>query len=338
MGQARFIATGPVPVIVKETLAPFGPVQVAPATDEPTLLSLMDGTIGLVVRGVAYISARIIEAGRQLRVIARSGVGCDNVDVVAATARGIPVIYTPGAAARAVAEGAMAMVLALVKGIPILDRRLKEGDWEAREEGIVGDLAGARLGIVGLGRIGRQLARLSKPFDVRLLAYDPNVEKDLAEQAGAELVALDELLSQSDVIVLCAPLTEETRGIVNVRTLALVKPGAILVNVGRGALVESPDILFEALEARRLAAVGLDVYPKEPPDIAHPLFALPNVLCTPHVMGLSAEASRRTSAMMSEGMVAVLEGRQPENVVNPEVFLLRSSHAQHHGTLGGERP
>jgi len=320
MGSMSFLATGPVPPIVEEILGKFGPIYIAPASDEETLTALMDGAVGLIVRGVTRISARVIDAGKQLRVIGRSGIGCDNVDLAAATARKIPVIYTPGAPTTAVAEGAMAMILSLAKRLPELDRRTKAGDWEVRDNIEIRDLEGATLGVVGFGRIGRALARRAYSFNMRLLAHDPYVGREASEPLGAELVELDTLFATSDFIAVVAPLTEETRGMIDRRRLGLVKPGAILINLGRGAVLESLDTVYEALQAKRLRAVGLDVFPQEPPDTSHPIFSHPDVLCTPHALGLSLGARKKIFAMMSEGMAAILEGRIPENVINPEVF------------------
>jgi D-3-phosphoglycerate dehydrogenase / 2-oxoglutarate reductase len=274
----------------------------------------------LIVRGDTQISRRVVDAGERLRVIGRSGVGCENVDVAAATSRGIPVVYTPGASSRAVAEGAMTFMLALAKRLTELDYKTKSGQWSFRDNIRVYDLQGATLGIVGLGRIGQELANLARPFGMRILAFDPYVPKDQANEIATELVDLDSLFSQSDFIVLVAPLTKETTGMVNRCRLDLLKPGAILINVGRGALLESLDVVLEALENGKLAAVGMDVFPTEPPDVSHPIFLHPNMLCTPHAIGLSILATQNIFQMMSEGMAAVLDGRMPENVINPEVF------------------
>ena len=327
MDVMRIVASGPFPPITEQILSRFGPIQIAPKIDEATLIGLMHNTIALIVRGEPQITARVIEAGKHLRVIGRSGVGCDNVDLKAATARGIPVVYTPGASSRAVAEGALAMLLALAKQLPELDRKTKAGDWKARFSTSIGDLEGATLGIVGLGRIGREFARLVRPFDMRVLAYDPYVSQPLAAEAGAELVDLDFLLTQADFIVLLAPLTQETQGLIDRRRLDLVKPGAILVNLARGALLESLDMVYDALEGKKLAAVGLDVFPQEPPDVSHPIFTHPNMLCAPHAMGLSVSATHKIFTMMSEGMAAVLEGRAPDNVINPAAFQISSTGA-----------
>jgi len=314
------VATGRVPSIVEEILGRFGPIRALDAPDEESLAAAVRDAAALLARGSAKISARVIEAGRNLRVIGRSGVGYDTVDVAAATARGIPVVYTPGASTRVVAEGALAMILALVKRLPDLDRRTKAGDWAVRETFAVRDLEGSVLGIVGLGRIGSEVARLALPFGMRVLASDPLVSSEEAERLGVSLVDLDRLLAESDVVSLHAPLAANTRGLIDRQRLNQMKPGAILVNLGRGGLLESLDALQEALNSGRLAAAGLDVFPQEPPDVSHPVFSHPNLLASPHALGLTAGAARRIFTLVSQDMAAVLEGRRPERVVNPEVF------------------
>jgi phosphoglycerate dehydrogenase-like enzyme len=323
--HSGFLATGPVHPITNDILNRFGPIRVTHESSEDALVPLMAGAIGLIVRGNTPVSRRVVEAGEQLRVIGRSGVGCDNVDLAAATARGIPVIYTPGAASRAVAEGAMAYLLALAKRLTELDAKTKSGHWRTRDQMQVYDLQGATIGIVGLGRIGQEFASLLKPFEMRVLASDPYVPIKQAERVGAELVDLERLFSESNFVVLVAPLTKETRGIVNRRLIELMKPRSVLINVGRGALIESLDVLFDSLKNGNLGAVGLDVFPDEPPDVSHRLFSQPNFLCTPHILGLSVSATRNIFRMMSEGMAAILDGKVPSNVVNPEVFQKQSA-------------
>ena len=220
MKTVRFVSTGPVPPLVREILHPFGPVEIATTTDEDSLIQWMSGTIGLIVRGVTKVPARVIEAGTQLRVIGRSGIGCDNVDVRAATARGVPVVYTPGAGSRAVAEGAMALLLALAKRLPQLDASTKRGEWQSGLPARIDDLAGATIGIVGLGRIGKELAKMAHAFEMGVIAYDPYISKNEAALAGAGLVELDSLFARSDFICLHAPLTEATKGMVSRRRRA----------------------------------------------------------------------------------------------------------------------
>ena len=320
MNKCRIVVTGMSLPIVEEVLGPFGRIEIALQTDEESLIGMMKHTVGVIARGMTQISARLIASGMELRVIGRTGAGYDTIDLEAATTRGIPVVYAPGAGSRAVAEGTLSMILALAKRLQDLDRKTRRGEWSVRETLAISDLEGASLGIIGLGRIGSEVACLAKAFDMRILSYDPLISKDIAEQAGAELVDFDVLLKESDFISLNAPLNQQTRGMINRQRLSQVKRGAVLVNLARGGLLESLDVLDEALESGQLSAVGLDVFPEEPPDLSHPIFQRPDVLCTPHIMGLTAKAAQATFAMVSRGMADVLENRIPQNVANPEVF------------------
>jgi D-3-phosphoglycerate dehydrogenase / 2-oxoglutarate reductase len=268
------------------------------------------------VRGGSRVSEALIEAAPGLRVIGRSGVGFDEVDVEAATRRGIPVVITPEANAQAVAEGALALLLALVKRLPELDAAVRAGRWPDRDRSDVRDLEESTFGLLGLGRIGRRVAALALPFSMQVLAHDPYT----CEVEGVELVGLEELFSRSDYLSLHAPLTPETRGIVHADLLARAGPGAVLVNTSRGGLVRSLDDLYGALESGALDGVGLDVFEPEPPDVSHPLFSHPRVLVSPHALGMSRLARRRVFEEMSRGMAAVLRGGRAEHVANPEVY------------------
>jgi phosphoglycerate dehydrogenase-like enzyme len=307
--MTRVVSTGPVAPVAEQLLGP-----IAVAGDD--LRELARDAEALIVRGGSVVDAAMIDGAPRLRVIARTGVGLTEVDLEAATRRGIPVVFTPYAGARAVAEGALALLLALAKQLPLLDRVVREGRWHARDEVEIRDLEAATLGIVGFGRIGRELARLVEPFDARVLAYDPYVER----ANGVALVPLETLFAESDYVSLHAPLTEETRGLVDADLLARAKPGLILSNLARGALVRSPDDLLAALDSGRLAAVGLDVFEPEPPDLSHPLFRHPRVLLTPHALGLSRRARERIYREVAEGVLAVFRGDRPRAVANPEVY------------------
>jgi phosphoglycerate dehydrogenase-like enzyme len=181
-------------------------------------------------------------------------------------------------------------------------------------------MTGHTLGIVGLGKIGSHLARLAQPFEMTILGYDPFVNRDDARRIGVQLVPLDDLLSRSDYISLHVPLASQTRGLINRGSIARMKRGAILVNTSRGAVIESLDVLVEGLENGQLGAVGLDVFPTEPPDVSHQLFKNPNCICAPHVVGVSDLAMERICQTMARGMIDVLNGRKPPFCVNPEVL------------------
>jgi D-3-phosphoglycerate dehydrogenase len=299
------VATGPVAASAEELL---GEIVVA---SQGELEDLLPHAEVLIVRGGVLVTAETIAAAPRLRVIARSGVGFSEVDVEAATGRGIPVVLAPTAGAHAVAEGALALLLALAKQLPQLDSAVKEGRFAERDSFAIRELHGAELGILGYGRIGRRLAALAAPFEARVRFHDPYVE------GGVEL---ETLFAESDAVSIHAPLTAETRGIVDGRLLEHARPGLLLVNVARGALVRSPDDLLAALEAGRLGGVGLDVFEPEPPDVSHPLFAHPRVLCSPHALWRTPHAVDGIFREMSEGVLAALRGERPAAVANPELY------------------
>jgi D-3-phosphoglycerate dehydrogenase / 2-oxoglutarate reductase len=291
------VATGPVHPVAEEIL---GEIVVG------EWRALLPEVEALIVRGDAVVTAEDIGGAPRLRVIGRSGIGVDNVDVAAAKARGIPVVVTPGAGARAVAEGAFALALALLKRLPELDRAVREGEWSLRDRIDVGDVVGATVGIVGYGRIGRDLADLARGVGMHVLAHDPNVDE--------AATPLDALFAHSDVVSLHVPLSEETRGLVGPALLERAKPGLVLVNTARGGLVSSLDDLLAALESGRLGGVGLDVFDEEPPDPSHPLFAHARVLVTPHALGFTRSSREAVFRSMAEGVAAVLRGEQPTHV------------------------
>jgi D-3-phosphoglycerate dehydrogenase / 2-oxoglutarate reductase len=291
------VATGPVHPVAEEIL---GKIVVGDWRAQ-----LADAE-ALIVRGDADVTAADLDIAPKLRVIGRSGVGVDRVDVAAARARGIPVVVTPGANARAVAEGALTLALALLKRLPELGVAVATRDWDARDRLAIRDAQGAMLGIVGFGRIGRELADLGRALGMHVLAHDPLVDD--------ATTPLDALFENADVVSLHAPLMPETRGLVGPELLAQAKPGLVLVNTARGALVSSLDDLVAALESGRLGGVGLDVFDEEPPDPNHPLFAHPRVLATPHALGQTVGAREAVFRAMAEGVAAALRGETPPQV------------------------
>lgn len=287
-----------------------------PARDE--LLAAAAGLPGLCVTTVERVDGELLDAaGPQLRVVANYGVGYDNVDVAAATARGVIVSNTPGVLTRATAELTMALLLALV-------RRLCEGDRlvRARTPWILGPvfmlghgLAGRTLGIVGLGRIGQDVARLASAFGMRVVY----ASRSAASEAPYRRVELDELLASADVVSLHCPLTPETRHLIDQRALSLMRPNAILVNTTRGPVVDEA-ALVEALRAGLIAGAALDVYEHEPE--VHPgLLGLENVVLAPHLGSATVEAREAMGMLCVEALRAVLlERRCPSNAINPEAI------------------
>jgi len=267
---------------------------------------------GAIVRADAVVDAAFLDRVPRLRVLARTGVGVDHIDLPAASARGIPVIITPGSGTRAVAEGVLAMALHLVKRLRPLTDLVRHNRWAERTAVPVGDLEGATMGIVGYGRIGRRVGELAEAFGMRVVAYDPFS----APPSGIAVADVADLASASDVVTLHVPLTNETHHLVDKAFLDQIQPGALLINCGRGGLLDL-DAALAALESGRLAGVGLDVFDPEPP-MHHSLFDHPNVVLTPHLMGMTRRATAATYTDAARGVVDVLAGRPPAAVANPD--------------------
>jgi len=247
----------------------------------------------LLVRSKPLVTAEVISKAEKLKIIARAGVGLDNIDVKVAEAKGIKVINTPEAPTRSVAELTIGLMLAVARKIAYSDRKMREGRWVKKEaEGV--ELKGKTLGIIGFGRIGREVAAIaSKGLGMKILYYDvyrasPEVEKEL----GATYVDLETLVRESDVVSVHVPLTSETRGLVSEGLLKLMKKNAILINTSRGAVVDTK-ALIKALNEGWIAGAGLDVYEEEPLPPNHPLTQLDNVVLTPHIGASTEEAQER---------------------------------------------
>lgn len=307
-------------VLVTESIHPNGVKRLAREAETIYLPDRPGETIdqhlpevdGIVVRTARLSEARLSRAGR-LRVIGKHGVGVDNVDLAAARARGIAIVFTPGVNSQAVAEHALTLMLMLARRIPTASRLLREGQFDQARRTIVAlDLQGKTLGLVGLGQVGRRLAAICRQgLAMRVLAFDPYVTPAQAAELGVELVSdLTPLLRAADVVSVHAPLTPETRGIIGRDALAELKPTAFLINCARGGLVDE-DALLEALQTGRLAGAGLDVFAEEPTPADHPLFGLENVVVTPHVAGSSQEALRLMAENVAEDVLRVLRGEQP---------------------------
>ena len=267
------------------------------------------------------ISSKIVNASRALKGIVVWGIGYDHVDVEAASSRGIFVANTRGSNSESVAEHVFAFILNLSRKLNWADTFVREGRWVTKEEtGLpseIGshDLYGKTLGIVGLGAIGSVVARIAQGLNMKVLAYDPYVNVEVAKKSETELVALDRLLRDSDYVSLHTVLTEETRGMIGGKELEQMKPTAYLINASRGAIVDEK-ALVEALKLGKIAGAALDVFQDEPIDPRNPLLALPNVVVSPHCAGNSAEAMDATSLMVSEEAVEILQDKVPKNIVN----------------------
>jgi glyoxylate reductase len=286
-----------------------------------TMLAHVRGVDGLLCLLTDPVDTGIMDAaGAGLKVISSYSVGIDNVDVAAASARGIQVGNTPGVLTDATADMAFALMLATGRRIVEGAQDVRAGRWKTWGPAYMlgADLAGGTLGIVGFGRIGRAVARRAAGFGMRILFSDPTPAAP-EPGVGATQVKLDTLLHEADFISLHTPLTDETRGLVNADTLGRMKSTAVLVNTSRGPVVDQP-ALYEALVSKRIFAAGLDVTVPEPLPVDHPLLKLKNCLVVPHIASASWRTRERMSVMAAENLIAGLKGERLPNCVNPEVY------------------
>ena len=276
------------------------------------LAAELAGAEALIVRSATRVTDELLAAAPRLRVVGRAGVGVDNIDVEAATRRGVLVMNTPGGNAVSVAEHAIALLLALARRIPQFDAATRAGRWEKSSAGI--EVRGKTLGLVGLGRVGAEVARRARALEMRVGAHDPYISENFARDAGVDLVSLEELLRRADFISLHAALVPATERLINAATLAQMKPGARLINTARGELVDEA-ALADALRSGRLAGAALDVFAVEPPG-ASPLLGLPNVIATPHVAGSTQEAQEEVGVLIAQQVRDYLTDGTLRNAVN----------------------
>ncbi len=262
-------------------------------------------------------------ADLRLKVVSRHGVGYDSVDVPAMSRAGVLVCNTPNAVTRPVATMALGLVLALAHHLLAKDRITRQGRWNDRVEYMGMGLTGRTLGVVGAGGIGKELLRMARVFDLKLLAADPYVDELDIGYAGARKVALEQLMAESDFVVITCLLNEETRHLINARTLARMKPSAYLINIARGPVVDEA-ALYEALKARRIAGAALDVFEEEPTPKTNPILALDNVIVAPHSLAWTDELFRNIASTAVGAILAVHRGARPRFVVNPQAL----SHAR----------
>ncbi|MDX2227756.1 MAG: phosphoglycerate dehydrogenase [Verrucomicrobiae bacterium] len=289
-------------------------VDLKPGIAEADLLEVIGQYDALIVRSQTKVNAKVIEAGKKLKVVGRAGVGVDNVDAEAATARGIIVMNTPAGNTISTAELAFTLMMSLSRHIPQAHASMVAGKWDRKTfQGV--ELCGKTLAIVGMGRIGSEVARRAIAFGMRVLAYDPFLSLSRAKAMQVELFdKVDDLLPQADYVTVHTPLTPETRGILNKRTLALCKRGVRLVNCARGGLIDEADLL-EALRSGQVAGAALDVYESEPPKDL-PFRDLPNVVLTPHLGASTAEAQESVGIEIAEQIHSYLTTGSIINAVN----------------------
>ncbi len=285
-----------------------------------TVCKEIKGIHGVIVR-TAPFSREIIEFSDELEVIGRHGVGIDNIDIKAASKRGIPVINTPNANMISVAEHTIGFILALAKRLVISDKATRQGNFALREEFAASDLDGKTLGIIGAGRVGSTLAKKCKAaFNMKVLAYDPYLSPGKAKEMEVSLCdSLPELLQESDFVSIHAPLTKDTGDLIGEEELKLMKPTAFLINVARGGIVDEK-ALAKALKKRWIAGAASDVFSQEPVHSDNPLLKIENIILSPHMAALTKECVIRMAIGAAQGVLDVLRGKKPKYIANLDLL------------------
>ncbi len=302
-----------------EALGPDFEVRNVDGTDRPALLAAVVDADALLVRSATQVDAEVLAAQKNLKVVARAGVGLDNVDVKAATQAGVMVVNAPTSNIVSAAELAVALLLAAARHVVPANVALKNGKW-ARSKFTGIEVNEKVVGIVGLGRIGMLVAQRLAPFGVQMIAYDPYVQPARAAQLGITMVTLDELLAKADFITVHLPKTAETVGLIGEDALRKVKPSVVIVNAARGGIVDEA-ALAKAIEEKRVAAAGLDVYAKEPCTDS-PLFAFDNVVATPHLGASTDEAQEKAGIAVAKSVRLALSGELVPDAVNVQGGVL----------------
>jgi D-3-phosphoglycerate dehydrogenase len=297
--------------------------RMASAPDMDTVAKEIGGAIACISRN-AGLSRRAMEAAPNLLVLGNHGIGVDPVDVEYANKIGLPIVFTPYTNLQSVAEHAMALMLAVYRQVPAFDAAVRESNLKARFDLPQHELWRKTLGIVGFGRIGRRTAEMCQAaFEMNVITYSRSArEKELTKLGARNCATLEELIREADVVSLHTTLKPETRGMIGARELAAMKPDAILVNTSRGACVDEK-ALIQVLKDKRIRGAGLDVFETEPMAPDYPLLQLENVVLTPHAAGSTVECLARTAEQLVEMIKDVVEGRQPEFLVNPHVWERR---------------
>lgn len=314
----------PYRVLVTDTLAESGldifrrdaeiELDYRPGLSGAGLLEAVARADALVTRSGTGVTPELLDAAKQLRVVGRAGVGLDNVDVDAATTRGILVINAPTANIVSATEHTMALLLSLCRNVPEAHRSTRAGEW-TRSKFMGIELYGKTLGVIGLGRIGSRVGTRAASFGMRIVAYDPYIAPSAFDKAGAERVSLEKLLEVSDFVTVHTPLTDETRGMIAAAEFARMRDGAVVVNCARGGIYEE-EALADALVSGKLAGAAIDVFEDEPPRKGHPLLTAPNVILTPHIGANTIEAQDRVASQTAEMVVEALKGSIFVSAVN----------------------
>ncbi len=292
-------------------------VDFKPTMTADELKQSMENYSALVVRSATKVTADVLANASNMKVIGRAGTGVDNIDINAATRKGIIVLNVPGGNTVSTAEHAISLLMAMARNIPQAHQSMREGKWE-RKKYVGVELCGKTLGVVGLGKVGKEVAKRCLGFEMKVIAFDPVLAPDVAAKMGFELVDLDQLLRRSDFITVHTPLTNETRNLIDVRALAMCKKGVRIVNCARGGIVNE-QALLDALNVGIVAGAALDVYEKEPPTES-PLVTHPNVVVTPHLGASTEDAQEKVAVEIARQVADVLKGKDIVGSVNADIF------------------
>lgn len=304
----------------REVLAQIGAEIIeAPDPSEDTLATLAKDADGIMTC-FAQVTPRVVQAAKKCVVISRYGVGVDNIAVDTATQEGIVVTYVPDYCVDEVSDHVMALLLTWNRQIEFYNGVARQGQWGGTRSPVpLTRLRGQKLGILGLGRIGRAVAEKAGAFGLEILGYDPYLKSGTSEIQGVRLLDLPGLLAEADYVTVHTPLNQQTRGLIGAAQFASMKPNAFIINCARGPIIDEPS-LYAALRDKVIAGAGLDVMEQPDPPTDHPMFALDNVLITPHVAFLSQQSVHELEVRTAQATVDVLQGRMPEFLVNPQVL------------------
>ncbi len=300
----------------------WGTDEVPPPQD--VLMREAAASDGLLPLLTDRIDGALLDAAPRVRVVSNYAVGFDNIDVAAATARGVVITNTPGVLTETVADFTMALLLASARRLVEGDKYARAGKWQSWMPMLFlgQDIHGATLGLVGLGRIGAAVAKRAHGFGMKIIYYDVIRREDLERDLGIEFASLEDVLRRADFVSVHTPLTSQTRHLISAPQLRLMKKTAILVNTARGPIVD-PDALYQALASGGIAGAGLDVFEVEPIPADHPLLTLDNIIVAPHIASASVETRTKMALMAAENLLTALAGRRPPNLVNPDVWERR---------------